>query len=57
MATWSGRVLFLNDNNNGLNGNNNLNNNSWSAGIVKLNLLGAINLPNWVHTPRIFGAI
>jgi len=34
---FRGRVLFLNNNYNGLNGNNNLNNNGRFVGIVKLN--------------------
>ena len=39
-----GRVLFVNNNNNGLNGNNNLNNNGRFVGIVKLPVAGTIFL-------------
>jgi len=40
MATLEGRLLFLNNNYNGLNGNNSLNNNGRFVGIGKLSGLG-----------------
>tara|TARA_Y100000034_G_scaffold133788_1_gene200294 strand:- start:2938 stop:3168 length:231 start_codon:yes stop_codon:yes gene_type:complete len=38
-ATFGGRLLFLNNDYNGLNGNNDLDNNGRFVGIVKLNRL------------------
>ena len=43
-ATLEGRLLFLNNDHNGLNGNNNLDNNGRFVGIVKLNWLRQIFL-------------
>ena len=48
----SGRLLFLNNNYNGLNGNNNLNNNGRFVGIVKQNCWDFILFQSSIFLPR-----
>ncbi len=58
-ATLEGRLLFLNNDYNGLNGNNNLDNNGRFVGIVKLNWLRLLNIVKFIslNLSEFFGVL
>ena len=58
-ATLGGRLLFLNNDYNGLNGNNNLDNNGRFVGIVKLNWLRLLNIVKFIslNLSEFFGVL